>query len=231
MSAWRRAASTEPVITGLYRERMARYRLARRYAVGQDVLDCAPAPGAGTASLAAVARHVTVVTPQPSAVQRAVRRYHPPNLHYLVGDVAAFGLAPQSYDLVVAFEVWELGIDLPAHLAAVRRLLRPGGYYLASSPNRRWATAPRTAVTPPPPPANVTLTEMHDLLLPYFAIEGLLGQSSLALAQLTHTASYLQLSKQAGVADLAERAAAVAGPATDESLYFVAVCRRRFARE
>ena len=44
----------------------------------------------------------------------------------------------QSFDVVVSFDVLEHIPDTDAHLAEVRRVLRPGGWYLLQTPNK-WA--------------------------------------------------------------------------------------------
>lgn len=43
-----------------------------------------------------------------------------------------------SFDIVLSFDVFEHIADSDGHLAEVRRVLRPGGYYLMQTPNK-WA--------------------------------------------------------------------------------------------
>lgn len=176
------------------------------------------ADGSGAARLATLARHVIALDPVPWVVQRAVRRYRRPNLRFAVGGPQVGGLAPTSFDLVTAFYRLDRVSDWPAFLEGVRGVLRPGGQLLIAVGN-----AERALDGVP----TFFLAELHDLLVDRFRIDGLYGQSSAAKAMLTHTVDYVRVGGATSALDLADRAAAVAGPATCASRYFVAVCRRR----
>jgi len=65
------------------------------------------------------------------------RRVAPPNAEFRVGSAADPPLEPESIDIAITRQVLEHlhPDDLPAHLAAVRRALRPGGRYLIETPN------------------------------------------------------------------------------------------------
>lgn len=52
-----------------------------------------------------------------------------------VGDVAELDLPPGTFDAAVSLETVEHVPDPPAFLAAIRRLLRPGGVLFATTPN------------------------------------------------------------------------------------------------
>ena len=54
-----------------------------------------------------------------------------------LGDEAeAKRLLDESFDVVLSFDVFEHIADSNAHLAEVRRVLRPGGWYLLQTPNK-----------------------------------------------------------------------------------------------
>ena len=61
-----------------------------------------------------------------------------PNVTFVQASVAETGLAPESFDLIVAFEVIEHLKDWRVLLAEARRLLTADGVFLVSTPNRAY---------------------------------------------------------------------------------------------
>lgn len=120
----------------IHAEHVHRYRLAQRLAVEQDVLDIACGEGYGSNMLAEVARSVVGVDIASDTVAHAQARYPRGNLQFLEGDCAAIPLADASVDLVVSFETIEHHDRHEQMLREIRRVLRPGGVLLISSPNR-----------------------------------------------------------------------------------------------
>ncbi len=59
-----------------------------------------------------------------------------PNLSVVTDDVTATQLPEKSFDAVLCSEVVEHIADSPAALRGIRRLLRPGGYLVLSTPQR-----------------------------------------------------------------------------------------------
>lgn len=116
-------------------EHLHRYLLARDFARGKDVLDIACGEGYGTALLAQVARRVIGVDIDPPTVAHAATQYVRANLHYVTGDARGIPLASASVDLVVSFETLEHFAEQEMFLAEVRRVLRPGGLLVISTPD------------------------------------------------------------------------------------------------
>lgn len=117
-------------------EHYHRYLFARELAEGRDVLDVASGEGYGAALLAATARSVIGVDLDPDVVAHAARSYAAPNLHFRVGRCEALPLASGSVDLVVSFETLEHFEEQRRFLSEVKRVLRPGGLLVLSSPVR-----------------------------------------------------------------------------------------------
>jgi SAM-dependent methyltransferase len=117
-------------------EHLHRYFFARSLCRGLDVLDIASGEGYGAAMLAQVARSVTGVEISAEAVEHAQRAYDRPNLRYLAGDARRIPLDDQSVDVVVSFETIEHFFEHDDFIAEVRRVLRPGGRFIVSSPER-----------------------------------------------------------------------------------------------
>lgn len=116
--------------------------LARRHlrpGPGMRVLDVGCGSGVVAAALAAARAEVVGVDGNPDAVAFAADRFRRPNLAYRLGLVDELDLEPGSFDAVVCLELIEhlypeQGRGL---LETLRRLTRPGGRLLVTTPNYR----------------------------------------------------------------------------------------------
>jgi len=118
-------------------EHLHRYIFAAGLASGLRVLDLGSGEGYGAAILAEVAESVTGLEIDGDAVEHASRRYRAPNLEFRcqsVLDLDAF--ADESFDVVVCFEMIEHIAEHDELVASARRLLRPEGLFLVSTPDR-----------------------------------------------------------------------------------------------
>ena len=117
-------------------EHLHRYFLALDLCRNRDVLDAASGEGYGTSLLGSVARKATGLELDQASVDHARRSYGQANVEYLQGDCARMPLPDRAYDVVVSFETLEHVAEQAAFLAEVKRVLRPGGILLLSSPVR-----------------------------------------------------------------------------------------------
>ena len=117
-------------------EHLHRYMQACSLAKGKRVLDIASGEGYGSAMLAEHALHVTGVDISAEAVEHAQSRYQQANLEYRVGSCAAIPLADASMDMVVSFETIEHHDQHQEMMQEIRRVLRPDGILLISSPDK-----------------------------------------------------------------------------------------------
>ena len=122
-------------------EHLHRYAIARELAVGKTVLDIASGEGYGAHLMSGVAALVFGVELCPEAVAHARSRYHGENLEYLVGSCTALPIADASIDLVVSFETLEHVREHEQMLDEIRRVLKPDGSLLLSTPDRDVYTA------------------------------------------------------------------------------------------
>jgi GT2 family glycosyltransferase/SAM-dependent methyltransferase len=158
-------------------EHLHRYLLARDLCRGMDVLDVASGEGYGSALLAQTAKSVVGVELDPGSVEHAQRSYASAmaNLSFLLGDARKLPLPDTSVDIVVSFETIEHFYDHELFLAEVRRVLRPGGRFVVSSPERD-VYSPAAQSPNPYHVRELTRFEFASLLRQHFKHITLLGQ-------------------------------------------------------
>lgn len=122
----------------IWLEHWHRYLFAQSFARGKRVLDVACGEGYGSHLLSRLADQVVGVDVSAEVVAHANRRYGTsPNLSYLVGDCERLDLPDASFDVVVSFETIEHVSGQEAVLAGIRRVLKPEGILIMSSPNKK----------------------------------------------------------------------------------------------
>jgi SAM-dependent methyltransferase len=117
-------------------EHWHRYAVAKDLAAGKVVLDIACGEGYGSAALSEVALHVYGVDVAPEAIAHAQAKYRRPHVEFLNGSCARIPLADRTVDLVVSFETIEHHSEHEAMFIEIKRVLRPGGLLIMSSPNK-----------------------------------------------------------------------------------------------
>lgn len=117
-------------------EHTHRYLLACELARDKAVLDIACGEGYGARMLADTAKSVAGVDISKESVELATARYPHPRLSFMQGDAVSIPLADASVDLVISFETIEHLADHDGMLREIKRVLRPGGLLLISSPDK-----------------------------------------------------------------------------------------------
>jgi len=148
-------------------EHLHRYFLARDAARGLDVLDIACGEGYGSALLAQVARSVVGVDVSDEAIAFARDAYRRENLRFLMGDGREIPVPDVSIDVVVSFETLEHLYEQDSLIAEFRRVLRPGGLLIISTPDRN-VYSPDGSVPNPHHIRELDQKEFVDLLQPTF---------------------------------------------------------------
>jgi SAM-dependent methyltransferase len=120
-------------------EHWHRYLFASQFVTGKEVLDIASGEGYGSGLLAESAKHVVGVDPDPAVVWHAGSKYLRPNLEFRCGSAEAIPCEGRHlFDVVVSFEtiehIWEGQQEKLLH--EIRRVLRPEGVLLVSTPNK-----------------------------------------------------------------------------------------------
>jgi glycosyltransferase involved in cell wall biosynthesis/ubiquinone/menaquinone biosynthesis C-methylase UbiE len=117
-------------------EHYHRYALVIDLVLGKDVLDLACGEGYGSSLMSEKARSVVGVDVSPEAIQHATNVYHHQNLMFQIDRADKLNLADASFDVVVSFETIEHLNEQEEMLTEIRRVLRPQGILIISSPNR-----------------------------------------------------------------------------------------------
>lgn len=118
-------------------EHLHRYLMACELAAGKDVLDIACGEGYGSARLSRCARQVYGVDISKETVTHAGKNYAADNIRFLVGSCEAIPLPDQSVDLVVSFETIEHHDKHEEMMIEIKRVLRPNGVVIISSPDKQ----------------------------------------------------------------------------------------------
>jgi ubiquinone/menaquinone biosynthesis C-methylase UbiE len=118
-------------------EHLGRYAFASRLAAGKKILDLASGEGYGTALLAEVAREVTGVDISAEVVAHASAKYARDNLRYVQGAIAEVPIEGKHlFDVITCFEAIEHTEQHEEVMREVKRLLKPEGLLLISTPNK-----------------------------------------------------------------------------------------------
>jgi GT2 family glycosyltransferase/ubiquinone/menaquinone biosynthesis C-methylase UbiE len=117
-------------------EHLRRYALSLDFVVGKTVLDLAAGKGYGAAILARVAKSVTGLDADLAAVEPAKHTCFYPNLNFLVGKYESIPLPDASVDVVTSFETIERHDKHEEMMLEVKRVLKPGGILILSTPSR-----------------------------------------------------------------------------------------------
>jgi arsenite methyltransferase len=98
---------------------------------GEKVLDIGSGPGFLADEMAAeVGPEGAVHGVDPSESMLAIARRRESSAQYALGDAVSLPFEDETFDAAIATQVYEYVPDMPAALAEVRRVLRPGGRLL-----------------------------------------------------------------------------------------------------
>jgi len=168
----------------IHYEHLHRYRFAYQLAAGKRVLDLASGEGYGSAMLAEMAAEVVGIDISEEAVRHASDKYQRNNLVYRTGSILQVPLEGSTlFDLIVCFEALEHVADHDQLMSEVKRLLKPDGLFLISTPNKS-TYSDHDDFDNPYHVRELYLDEFKTLLSRYFENYRILGQKS-------YPASYL----------------------------------------
>ncbi|SEP37936.1 bifunctional 2-polyprenyl-6-hydroxyphenol methylase/3-demethylubiquinol 3-O-methyltransferase UbiG [Mucilaginibacter sp. OK283] len=175
-------------------EHLHRYGIAQQLCLGKQVLDVASGEGYGSNLLAKVASSVTGVDISEKAISDAKKKYHASNLTFHLGSCNDIPLPENCVDVVVSFETIEHHAEHQKMLSEIKRVLRPDGILIISTPDKK-NYSDATGYNNPFHVKELYTDEFRNLLKEYFAnldiyyqriLNGSLVVSDAVIAGCTH---------------------------------------------
>jgi 2-polyprenyl-3-methyl-5-hydroxy-6-metoxy-1,4-benzoquinol methylase len=115
------------------------YEYLRKFVEQKTVIDVGCGTGYGCAILAEKARLVCGVDYDEEAIAYCSHHYAAPNVKYIQQDVASIKLDRQ-FDVAVSLQVIEHMADLAGFVEQLKRVVKPGGTIVISTPNVKQST-------------------------------------------------------------------------------------------
>jgi SAM-dependent methyltransferase len=158
-----------------------RYEWVANFTRNRQVIDAACGTGHGAWTLAkGGARSVDGFDLSTEAIGAAQEQYQASGLCFHVGDVTRLPVPDHAYDVFVSLETIEHLPDDQAFLREVVRVLRPGGTFICSTPNRALTNPGKSLRDRPFNPYHLreyTQPELEALLGLFFTAQDWYGQS------------------------------------------------------
>jgi len=118
-------------------EHLHRYAIAKEFVQNKRVLDIACGEGYGSNLLAASAHLVNGVDIDQATINHASQKYKKENLSFIQGSVEKIPFEAATFDVAVSFETIEHTTEHISMLKEIKRVLKPGGLLLISTPDKK----------------------------------------------------------------------------------------------
>jgi ubiquinone/menaquinone biosynthesis C-methylase UbiE len=158
-------------------EHLHRYAQALDIVGDKIVLDIACGEGYGSNLLSGYARHVVGVDIDDATVACAKIKYRRTNLEFVTGSAALIPCADAFFDVVVSFETIEHHDQHDKMMQEIKRVLKPGGIMMISSPDKLYYSD-KPGYKNPYHVKELYNQEFRDLLKKYFTNTFFLRQKS-----------------------------------------------------
>lgn len=107
-----------------------------------EVIEVGSGEGYGTNLLSGAAARVVGLDIDKATVEHASKKYASDKVRFALYDGSAIPFADRSFDVAVSFQVIEHIRDDAGHVAEIRRILKPGGVLVLTTPNRNYRLHP-----------------------------------------------------------------------------------------
>lgn len=156
----------------------ARYNFVSKYLKDRLVLDLGCGPRKEAYIFSENSQRVIASDISVKAVLYAKKHFLRRNLSYIAMDACEIAFKDNSFDVVVSLEVIEHLLDYHKFLKEVKRIIKPQGLCIFSTPHKRpIGVNPKDAVINPHHLKEFMLDEFKDILHKYFSNVEIFGQS------------------------------------------------------
>ncbi len=160
-------------------EHLARFNFVSTLVDNKIIADCACGSGIGSKIFAQKAKMVLAYDISPDDIERA-KIGAPKNLVFSLADARRLPLADQAVDVLVSLETIEHIVEDTKFLSEVRRVIKNGGTFICSTPNRSVSNPNRKLTDRPANKFHIreySQIEFVELLQKYFKNIELFGQN------------------------------------------------------
>ena len=103
----------------------------------KTILDIASGSGYGSYIISEHAEHVYGVDISQEAIEYSQEHYNKTNLTFIQGDACKIPLKDRTIDMVISFETIEHTDAQETMISEIKRVLKPDGFLIISSPNKK----------------------------------------------------------------------------------------------
>jgi SAM-dependent methyltransferase len=204
----------------IWYEHYHRYVLAARWCVNTRTLDAACGEGYGSALLAQAGASVKGVDISEKAIDHARQRYgHLDGIEFHLSDCTALPFDDNEFDRVVSFETLEHLQEHDMLLAEFRRVLKPDGYLIISSPDKETYSGGQESVNEFHV-RELYRDELEELIGRHFPASRLLGQKLMF-----HSAIWsMEAAERVTLDQVSEGKPVMPAGVTQPPMYYIALC-------
>ncbi len=151
-----------------FQEHFERYQFAREFIKDKVVLESGCGEGYGSNYLAETASQVVAIDKSSETILHAAGCYKRDNLEFKSIDATDASFGPETFDVVCAFEIFEHIQNYEKFINQMKKVLKPGGIFIVSTPNKKMHSPGRKKPRSPYHYKEFYLNEFQVLLEKYF---------------------------------------------------------------
>ena len=154
----------------------AQYKFTKDYVLGQTVLDAGCGNGYGAYYLSSLAVRIIGMDISAEAIKYAQAHHQKENITYIRGNCESLPFHEHSFNIICSFEVIEHIPDYFSFLEEMKRILKPGGIAIISTPNKKVSLSSGKSSANPYHSNEFSSEDLYNLLRPRFRDVTIYGQ-------------------------------------------------------